>query len=107
MPVYMDEEGGGEDIAGPGGVNFACGIGGEALGNTVLKEGGAVPTVGGDQQGDLHAPAGQDSVGVSAIAVGEWEQVVMTQNENVEERQYFFSGSPGSGPDTAIVVPAA
>src|SRR5690348_15612943 len=103
----MHEESGGEDITSSCGVQFVGGIGREALGDTVLEEGGAVSPVGGDEQGNLHAPLGQDGIRVDAIAIGEWEQVVVAQYENVEKWQDFCSGSPGSGPNTTIVVPAA
>jgi hypothetical protein len=102
----MHKESGGEDITGSGGVQFVGGIGRESLGNTVLEEGGAVSPVGGDEQGNLHAPLGQDGIRVDAVAIGEWEQVVVAEYENVEKWQDFFSRSPGSGPNTTIVVPA-
>ncbi len=105
--MKMHEESGGEDITSSGGVYFVGWIGGEALGNTVLEEGGAVTSIGGDEQWNLHAPLGQNGIRVDAIAIGEWEQVIVTENEDVEKRQDFFSVSPGGWPDTTIVVPAA
>src|SRR6266487_4364393 len=94
MPMKMYKEGGGEDISSSGGVNFVGGIGGEAFGNAMLEEGSAMATVGGHEQGNLHAPPGEDGIGIGATAVGKWEQVFVAENEDVEKWQNFFSGSP-------------
>src|SRR5215469_15330379 len=107
VSMKMRQESGGKDITGTGGVHLVRGIGGETLGDTMLEECRPVPAIGGDQQGDLHAPTGQDCVGIRTIAGGEWEQVIVAENEHIEERQHFFSDSPGSGPHAPIIVPAA
>ncbi len=77
MSVKMYKESGSEDIARSCWVYLVGGISGKLLCNALPEKGGAVPAVGGDQQRDLHAPAGQDGVGIGTVAVGEWQQVVM------------------------------
>lgn len=105
--MKMRQESGGKDIASTGGVHLVSGIGGETLGDAVLEERRPVPAIGGDQQRDVHAPTGQDGIGINTIAAGEWEQVIVAENEYIEKRQHFFSSSPGSGPHAPVIVPAA
>ena len=86
ISMKMGQESGGKYITCPGGVHFIGGIGGKFLYVAMLEEGCAVAPIGGNQQRDLHAPTGEDGVGIGPIAIGEWEQVVMAENEDIEKR---------------------
>ena len=107
MSVIMHKEGSSEDITCTGRINFVGRISGKTFGDATLQEGGAVSSISGDEQGNLHAPTGEHSISTGTIVVGEWQEVIMAKDEDIEKRQDFFSGSPGCWPDSTIFVPTA
>ena len=79
MPVIMHEEGGCKDVTSTRRINFMGRIGRKAFCDAVLEEGSTVSSIGGDEQGYLHTPMGEHSIGIDTIAVGEWEQVFVAK----------------------------
>jgi hypothetical protein len=106
VAMEVDEEGGGEDITCPRGVYLAGGIRGKVARGTVLEEGCAVLSIGGDQQGNLETPAGQNGIGFGAVAVSERQEVIVAKNEDVEQGEHMFGADPRGRPDAAIFIPA-
>ena len=65
-----------------------CGdeICGKVLSETTLEERRAVSSIGGHEQGYMHAPTRQHSIGFFTVAIGEGEEVVVAENEYIEMR---------------------
>src|SRR6266849_2475729 len=84
--VQIEEEGGGEDISRARGVYFGDEICGKVLSETTLEERRAVSSIGGHEQGYMHAPTRQHSIGFFTVAIGEGEEVVVAENEYIEMR---------------------
>src|SRR5438132_14356244 len=103
----MTEKGGGEDITGAGGVYLLDRISLEAFGSPVLKEGCAMSSIGGDKQRYLRAPTGEDGIGLVAAALGEWEQVVVAEDEDIQKRYYLIGGGTAGSRDASSIIPTA
>src|SRR5689334_25404762 len=100
--MKIGEEGGSKDITRPCRVNLFYSIGREAFCFTVAEEGCAMSSISGDEQGYMHTPARQDGIGLTAVAVGEGQQIIMAENQRIEQRQNLFCFLPGCRPDAAI-----